>query len=66
MALQRQVIKTYPFKDYTQNGSLSLKEAKKAAEDAAVRDQVTTFLGKWTDYKITSEEVILYGYYNKE
>lgn len=62
MALQKRVAKKYPFKDYSQNGTLSGEEAKNAAIDAVVRDQVTEFLGVWTTYGITLEEVVLYVY----
>lgn len=62
MALQKRIAKKYPFKDYSQNGTLSKEKAKNAAIDAVVRDQVTEFLGVWTTYRITLEEVVLYVY----
>lgn len=66
MALQRKEVDRYPFEDYTQNGLLSLEEAKKAAINAASSDQVTKYLGTWTDYKIASDAVILYAYFEKD
>lgn len=66
MALQKRVAKKYPFKDYSQNGTLSLEKAKKAAIDAVVRDQVTEFLGTCTTYRIMLEEVVLYVYVDSE
>lgn len=66
MALRKRLAKKYPFNDYNQNGTLSLKKAKKAALNAVVRDQVTEFLGTWTTYEITSDEVILHIYVDCE
>ena len=40
MALQKRVAKKYPFKDYSQNGTLSLEKAKKSGYEKISQEEI--------------------------